>query len=151
MWITAQISAYPLGQESFIPPIDAAIAALQESGVETTVGPLSTLISGEEEAVFAALRRAFAAAAAYGATVMVATLTNACARGVNEPAGAKDTGGQPPTHQGMPFSSCPSGGFGDPSAGQSFVSDWAPAGTKSDPTAGTQDAEDVGAKDPRPL
>jgi len=78
MHVTAQVSVYPLGQESFIPPIDEAIAALHGPGLETRVGPLSTLVSGDEEAVFAALRRALAVTAARGATVMVATLTNYC-------------------------------------------------------------------------
>ncbi|MDI7274938.1 MAG: YkoF family thiamine/hydroxymethylpyrimidine-binding protein [Anaerolineae bacterium] len=81
MSVTAQVSVYPLGQESFIPAIDAAIAALHESGLEVRVGPLSTLISGEEEAVFRALRQAFRVAAGHGATVMVATVTNACPAG----------------------------------------------------------------------
>ena len=78
MAITAQVSVYPLGQEKFIPPIDEAIKALRGPGLETSTGPLSTLVTGEEEAVFAALHRAFVASAAHGATVMVATLTNAC-------------------------------------------------------------------------
>jgi len=81
MYLTAQVSAYPLGQEAFIPPIDEAIAALHGPGLETRVQPLSTLVSGEEEAVWEALRRAFAVTAAHGATVMVVTLTNACPRG----------------------------------------------------------------------
>jgi len=79
MRVTAQVSAYPLGQESFLPAIGAAIAALQGSGLEIQVGPLSTLVTGDDEAVFAALRQAFLAAAAYGATVLVSTVTNACA------------------------------------------------------------------------
>lgn len=78
MTITVQVSAYPLGRGDFIPPIDAAIEALKGPGLETRVGPLSTLVSGEEDAVFAALRRAFDVVAADGAAVLVATLTNAC-------------------------------------------------------------------------
>ncbi len=80
MYLTVQVSAYPLGQTAFIPPIDEAIAALKGPGLETTVQPLSTLVSGDEEVVWAALRRAFAATAAHGATVMVVTVTNACVR-----------------------------------------------------------------------
>jgi uncharacterized protein YqgV (UPF0045/DUF77 family) len=76
--ISAQVSVYPLGQEAFIPPIDAAIAALKGPGLETRVGPLSTLVTGEEDVVFAALRRAFDVTVAQGATVMVVTLVNAC-------------------------------------------------------------------------
>lgn len=82
MAISAQVSVYPLGQESFIPPIDAAIAGLRGPGLETRVGPMSTLVTGDADAVFAALRQAFEAAAASGATIMVATVTNACVSGV---------------------------------------------------------------------
>jgi hypothetical protein len=41
---------------------------------------MSTLAQGEEETVFVALREAFHAASQYGATVMVATVSNACPR-----------------------------------------------------------------------
>ena len=36
---------------------------------------LSTLLQGDEDAVFAALRAAFDAARAYGSTIMIATLS----------------------------------------------------------------------------
>lgn len=39
---------------------------------------MSTLIAGDEAAVWEALRAAFAAAAANGETVMVVTVSNAC-------------------------------------------------------------------------
>jgi hypothetical protein len=41
---------------------------------------MSTLVAGEDEVVFAALRDAFRAATGYGASVMVVTVTNACPR-----------------------------------------------------------------------
>jgi hypothetical protein len=41
--------------------------------VDVTVGRLSTYVRGDEPAVFAALRAAFAAAGSSGSTVMVAT------------------------------------------------------------------------------
>jgi microcompartment protein CcmL/EutN len=39
---------------------------------------MSTLVTGDVAAVFAALRHAFDAAAEHGGTVMVATVSNAC-------------------------------------------------------------------------
>jgi uncharacterized protein YqgV (UPF0045/DUF77 family) len=77
--MTIQVSVYPLGQSDFLPPIDEAIAALHGPELETTVGPLSTWVAGEEEVIWPALRKAFAAVSRHGAAVMVATLTNACA------------------------------------------------------------------------
>ncbi|MGQ9683078.1 MAG: YkoF family thiamine/hydroxymethylpyrimidine-binding protein [Anaerolineae bacterium] len=81
MHITIQVSAYPLGQSDYLPLIDEAIAALRGPGLDVSVGPLSTLVAGEEDVVWAALRRAFAAVARHGDVVLVATVTNACAGG----------------------------------------------------------------------
>jgi uncharacterized protein YqgV (UPF0045/DUF77 family) len=70
-----QLSVYPLRQPHLRPAIEAALRAARDEGVEITVGRLSTLVSGDEPAVFAALRAAFRAAGSSGSTVMVATLS----------------------------------------------------------------------------
>jgi uncharacterized protein YqgV (UPF0045/DUF77 family) len=70
-----QFSVYPLRQADIDAPIRAAIKAAAGAGAEVTVGRLSTLASGDEDAVFAAARAAFDAAAAHGPTVMIATFT----------------------------------------------------------------------------
>ncbi len=69
-----QLSVYPLRQAHLRPAIEAALRAAAGEGVEVTVGRLSTLIRGDEPAVFAALRAAFRTAGSSGSTVMVATL-----------------------------------------------------------------------------
>ena len=71
-----QLSVYPLRQPHLRPAIEAALQAAAGEGVDITVGRLSTLVRGDEPAVFAALRAAFRAAGASGSTVMVATLAN---------------------------------------------------------------------------
>jgi len=73
--IACQFSIYPLRQEHVAPGVEDAIEAAAAAGVTARVQNLSTLIHGEEEAVFAAIRAAFAAARAHGSTVMVATFT----------------------------------------------------------------------------
>jgi catechol 2,3-dioxygenase-like lactoylglutathione lyase family enzyme len=73
--VNLQLSVYPLRQAHLRPAIAAALRAAAGEGVDVTVGRLSTFIRGDEAAVFAALRVAFAAAASSGSTVMVATLT----------------------------------------------------------------------------
>ena len=65
---------YPLRQPHLRPAIEAALQAAAGEGVDVTVGRLSTLVRGDEPAVFAALRAAFRAAGSSGSTVMVATL-----------------------------------------------------------------------------
>lgn len=76
--ITAQISLYPLRQLSIGPPIREAVRVFGQHGLETRIGEMSTLVWGEEEAVFAALQEAFHRAAEGGDTVMTVTLSNAC-------------------------------------------------------------------------
>ena len=71
-----QLSVYPLRQPHLRPGIEAALRAAAGEGVDVTPGRLSTLVAGDEPAVFAALRAAFRAAGSSGSTVMVATLSN---------------------------------------------------------------------------
>jgi uncharacterized protein YqgV (UPF0045/DUF77 family) len=78
MVVRAQLSVYPLRQARLHPAIDAVWAALADHGLQSEPGPMSTLTSGEVDAVFAALRDAFARAAESGPVVMVATLSTAC-------------------------------------------------------------------------
>nr|MBC7244853.1 thiamine-binding protein [Chloroflexota bacterium] len=78
MSTSAQVSIYPLGQPDLSPAIEAVWQVFQEHGLHYEPGPMSTLVQGEEEALFAALRSAFHAASQHGATVMVATVSNAC-------------------------------------------------------------------------
>lgn len=76
--ISAQVSLYPLRQPSIGPIIREAVRVFREHGLDARIGPMSTLVWGEEEAVFAALREAFHRATEKGDAVMVVTLSNAC-------------------------------------------------------------------------
>ncbi|MGQ9492570.1 MAG: thiamine-binding protein [Anaerolineae bacterium] len=80
MTISAQVSVYPLGQSDLAPAIEAVWQVFQAHGLHYEPGPMSTLVQGDEEAVFTALHGAFHAASQYGATVMVAMVSNACPR-----------------------------------------------------------------------
>ena len=76
--ITAQVSLYPLGQEDLSPVIDEALRIFRERGLDVNPGSMSTLVSGGDEAVFAALQAAFQGAARGGRVVMAVTFSNAC-------------------------------------------------------------------------
>ncbi len=76
--ITAQVSLYPLRQESIGPSVREAVRALRKRGLNTRVGEMSTLVWGQEQAVFQALQEAFHQATEHGDTVMAVTLSNAC-------------------------------------------------------------------------
>ena len=78
MSIAAQVSLYPLRQASIGPPIREAVRIFRQHGLETRIGEMSTLVWGEEQALFAALQETFHQAAACGDAVMVVTLSNAC-------------------------------------------------------------------------
>jgi uncharacterized protein YqgV (UPF0045/DUF77 family) len=78
--LSAQVSVYPLRCALIGPIIRRAVQAFREYGLETQVGEMSTLVWGEEQGVFCALREAFCRAAESGDTVTVVTLSNACPR-----------------------------------------------------------------------
>jgi uncharacterized protein YqgV (UPF0045/DUF77 family) len=76
--ISAQVSLYPLGQEVLSPAIDEALTIFKEHGLAVNPGPMSTLVIGDDESVFAALHAALRRASEEGRVVMVATFSNAC-------------------------------------------------------------------------
>jgi len=76
--ISAQVSLYPLRQASLGPAIREAVRILRQGGLKIRMGEMSTLVWGEERAVFDALQEAFHQAAERGDVVMAVTLSNAC-------------------------------------------------------------------------
>jgi uncharacterized protein YqgV (UPF0045/DUF77 family) len=78
MVISAQLSLYPLRQDRLSPAIQVVREVLLGAGLQPQVGPMSTVVTGEVAAVFAALQEAFVRAAAAGDVVLTVTLSNAC-------------------------------------------------------------------------
>lgn len=76
--VSAQVSLYPLRQESIGPIIRETVRILRQRGLDVRVGEMSTLVWGEERAVFSALQEAFHGAAERGDVVMMVTFSNAC-------------------------------------------------------------------------
>jgi uncharacterized protein YqgV (UPF0045/DUF77 family) len=76
--LLVQAQVYPLGQGDLLPAIKAVWKAFDAYKLNYQPGAMSTLLQGDIETVFAALRDAFQAAAEFGATVMVVTVSNAC-------------------------------------------------------------------------
>ena len=75
---SAQVSLYPLGREDLSPSGDQVLAIFQEHDLAVRPGPMSTLILGDDAAVFGALREAYCRLAGQGRLVLVATVSNAC-------------------------------------------------------------------------
>ena len=63
-----------------IAAIDADIEVWRSHGLKVWPGAMSTFIEGNDGALWPGLRDAFAAAAAQGETVMIATVSNTCRR-----------------------------------------------------------------------
>jgi uncharacterized protein YqgV (UPF0045/DUF77 family) len=78
MIVSAQISVYPLRQERLGPAIEAVRASLADRGVTPEIGPMSTIVVGEDALIFAALGQAFTKASGLGEVVMTVTISNAC-------------------------------------------------------------------------
>jgi uncharacterized protein YqgV (UPF0045/DUF77 family) len=78
MTASAQIAIYPLRQDRLSPAVEAVRHALTEAGLHTETGPMSTMVVGDSDAIFAALAHAFADAAVLGHVVMTVTVSNAC-------------------------------------------------------------------------
>lgn len=76
--ITAQVSLYPLRQESLSQLIEEALKTFQAYGLQVEPGAMSTLLTGEDVTIFAALQKAFHRAAEQGHVVLVVTFSNAC-------------------------------------------------------------------------
>ena len=76
--MSAQVSLYPLRQVSIGTPVREAVRVFHDHNLKTRMGAMSTLVWGEEQAVFDALREAFHMASERGDAVMVVTLSNAC-------------------------------------------------------------------------
>ena len=78
MFISAQISLYPLRQASLSPAIEKAQHILKQHPLKISAGPMSTIVSGEDEAIFDAIKEALRATSSDGDVVMVVTFSNAC-------------------------------------------------------------------------
>jgi uncharacterized protein YqgV (UPF0045/DUF77 family) len=78
MALTAQVSLYPLRQPHLSAAIDKALDVLRCHGLEVVPGTMSSMVSGEDETVFVALKEAFQVTSQQGDVVMVVTLSNAC-------------------------------------------------------------------------
>jgi tRNA-Thr(GGU) m(6)t(6)A37 methyltransferase TsaA len=76
--ITAQVSLYPLRQDTLSPAIDEALQIFRAHALDVEPGAMSTLISGDDVAVFAALQAALRRVAEHGQVVMLVTFSNAC-------------------------------------------------------------------------
>jgi uncharacterized protein YqgV (UPF0045/DUF77 family) len=78
MTILAQVSLYPLRQAELSPAIESAWQVFEKHRVLYEKGVMSTLLQGELEQLFQALKEALEKAVEFGDVSMVVTISNAC-------------------------------------------------------------------------
>jgi uncharacterized protein YqgV (UPF0045/DUF77 family) len=78
MPVAAQVSIYPLRQSHFGPAIGKALDIFRAKGLNVEMGAMSSVISGEDGPLFAALQEVYQGLADKGELVMIVTLSNAC-------------------------------------------------------------------------
>ncbi len=78
MGVSVQVSFYVLGGADLAAAIEQFLAVLRQHGLTLEVGTMSTVIWGDLDEIFAALRDAYEQASAGQATVMTITVSNAC-------------------------------------------------------------------------
>ena len=78
MTILAQVSLYPLRQAELSPAIESAWQVFEKYQLLYEKGGMSTLLQGELEQVFQALKEALEKAIEFGDVSMVVTISNAC-------------------------------------------------------------------------
>jgi uncharacterized protein YqgV (UPF0045/DUF77 family) len=79
--IQCQISAYPLGTEKYKDIINESIEALNQIPISYTVSTMSTLIKGDKDTVFSAVRTLFdKALTLHPELILIATYTSVCSK-----------------------------------------------------------------------
>jgi len=78
MKVQAEISLYPLRCNNLTEPIQQFAELLKSDSLKVEIGPMSTLITGDSQAVFENLRKAFERLAKEYKVVVAAKISNAC-------------------------------------------------------------------------
>ena len=78
MKVQAEISLYPLRQNELTKPIRQFVELLESNKLKVQLGPMSTLVTGESQAVFESLQKAFEKVAQRYEVVMTTKISNAC-------------------------------------------------------------------------
>jgi len=78
MGVSIQVSFYALDGANLATALKRFVSVLDAHGLDYEVGAMSTVVRGELDGIFAALRDAYEQASEGTAAVMVMTVSNAC-------------------------------------------------------------------------
>jgi len=76
--LACQIALYPLGIKEYAEFIKEVLTSWSTEGIQVETNSMSTILRGEEEKVWQAVKALFKAAACRGEVVLVATFSNRC-------------------------------------------------------------------------
>jgi uncharacterized protein YqgV (UPF0045/DUF77 family) len=79
MRVQAEISVYPFGEADLSPAIKDFVGVLREQGLDPKMGPMSTIVAGDNRVVFSAIEEAFALVAGTHRCAVIVKYSNACA------------------------------------------------------------------------
>ena len=78
MKVEAEVSLYPLTEETLEHPVHDFSDVLKNHGCEVEVGPMSLIVKGESSQVFEAFRLGYEQAAQKSGCVLIIKACNAC-------------------------------------------------------------------------
>ena len=78
MKVEAEVSLYPLTEETLEHPVHDFLDVLKSHGCEAELGPMSLVVKGESAQVFEAFRLGYEQAAQKSGCVLIIKACNAC-------------------------------------------------------------------------
>ncbi|MBN2505757.1 MAG: thiamine-binding protein [Verrucomicrobia bacterium] len=78
MNVEAEISLYPLSEEHLEHPVHDFVEVLKTHGCSVEIGPMSSIVKGDSQAVFEALRIGYEEAAQKGGVLLIVKACNVC-------------------------------------------------------------------------
>jgi uncharacterized protein YqgV (UPF0045/DUF77 family) len=78
MYLEADVSLYPLAEQYLQHPVHDFVETLEENGCSVENGPTSSIVKGESEQLFQALRKGYEQAAVKSGCVLIIKICNVC-------------------------------------------------------------------------
>ena len=78
MIIEADVSLYPLAEEHLKHPVHDFVHLIEQHGCSVENGPTSSIVKGESEQLFEALRKGYEQAALKSGCVLIIKISNVC-------------------------------------------------------------------------
>jgi len=78
MYLEADVSLYPLAEEHLQHPVHDFVELIEKHGCSVENGPMSSIVKGESEQLFEALRQGYEQAALKSGCLLIIKICNVC-------------------------------------------------------------------------